>query len=357
MIDRVAGGSNAGAPQERLLAGRRILFVGVGFFTYDTIITDGLRAMGAEVTAIAERPSLLLQSHPLSSPINKLPWLRRRIQRRYEDSLKLQVADGNFDTVLVVKGDSLDIGFFDHLRDIYPSATFILYQWDSISLVRNFNELRKRFDRCLTFDRVDAASDKTLEFRPLFYSRCMDTPKAAPQGLVFVGSLHSKRLKLARLIKACAHANDVPVRVYIRVGLFNYIRLLITGSLQDVHIRPLPYETYVAWTERAEAVLDISHPLQTGLTMRTAEAIGLGKKIVTTNKDIVNYWFYDPKVICVVNEDDPVIPKDFLNGATAVYDAKTLRRFSLWQWLQDVLDLDTRSHSLTTRHETIDCRI
>lgn len=331
---------DASAAPDRPLEGRRILFVGVGYFSYDTIIVDGLRAMGAEVEAVAERPALLLQSHPLSSPINKLPWLRKLVQRRHEYRLKAKLAGYHFDTVLVVKGDSLDIGFFDHLRQAQTGARFILYQWDSIARVRNFSALRKRFDRCLTFDRIDAVSDPGLVFRPLFFSRQVQTPEAHPQGLVFIGSLHSERLKLARSIKARAEAQGVPALIYVRVGLFNFIRQLFACDLTDIHFRPLAYETYIAWTKQAEAVIDLPHPLQTGLTIRTAEAIGLGKKIITTNKDVVHYPFYDPENICLVNEDDPVIAEGFLNSTPAAYDPEVVRHFSLRQWLLDVLDLE-----------------
>lgn len=341
----------ANAASYRPLEGRRILFVGVGYFSYDTIIADGLRAMGAEVEAVAERPALLLQSHPLSSLINKLGILRKCVQRRHENQLKAQLAGSNFDTVLVLKGDSLDIGFFDLLRRAHPKASFILYQWDSINLVSNFAELRKRFDRCLTFDRGDVALDQTLIFRPLFFSRQRTAIEAPPHGVVFVGSMHSDRLKLARAIKTHAEAQGVPVRIYVRVGLFNFLRQLIRGDLRNIHFRALPYETYVAWTRQAEAVLDFPHPMQTGLTMRTLEAIGLGKKIVTTNRDIVNYSFYDPESVCVLTEEHPMIPDGFLNGTPAAYNPEIVKQFSLHQWLLDVLDcnspLDCRSTETT----------
>ncbi len=328
---------------DRPLEGRRILFVGVGFFSYDTIIADGLRAMGADVEAVAERPGLLLQSHLLSSPINKLPLLRKRVQRRHEDRLKAQLDDHQFDTVLVLKGDSLGIGFLDLLRRAHPEATFILYQWDSINLIKNFSELRKRFDRCLTFDRRDAASDETLVFRPLFFSRQSKSLEASPHGAVFVGSMHSNRLKLVKQVKSYAEAQGIPVRVYIRMGLFNFVSQFIKGDLRDIHFRALPYETYVAWTKQAEAVLDFPHPLQSGLTMRTLEAIGLGKKIITTNREIANYSFYGSENICVLTEEQPLIPDGFLDRTPAVYDPEIVKRFSLQQWLLDVLDCNSPS--------------
>lgn len=338
----------ANAAPDRPLEGRRILFVGVGYFSYDKIIAEGMRAMGAAVEAVAERPPLLLQSHPLSSPINMLPFLRKRVQRRHEDRLKARLAGHHFDTVLVLKGDSLNVGFFDQLRRAHPKATFILYQWDSINLIKNFSELRKRFDRCLTFDRRDAASDETLVFRPLFFSRQSTILEASPRGVVFVGSMHSDRLKLAKLIKYYAEAQGIPVRVYIRMGLFNFLRQLIKGDLRDIHFRALSYETYVEWTKQAEAVLDFPHPLQTGLTMRTVEAIGLGKKIVTTNREIVNYSFYAPENVCVLTEEQPVIPDGFLNRTPAVYDPEIVKRFSLHQWLLDVLDCNSPSDCRST---------
>jgi len=324
---------------DRPLAGQRILYVGVGYFSYDRIIASGLRDLGAEVVAVAERPPLLLRSH-LSSPINMIAALRNRVQRRHESRLKAQLAGQTFETVLVVKGDSLDIGFFDHLRAANPDARFVLYQWDAVKLVRGFASLRARFDRCVTFDRHDAAADKSLIFRPLFYTKSADTPSPRPKGLIFVGTLHSKRLHLARTIKARAEAQGLPVSIYVRVGLFNFIRLFIMGNLRDVHYHPLAYEKYIAWTQEAEAVMDFPHPQQSGLTMRTAEAIGLSKKIITTNKDIMNYPFYDPRNILVVDDENPIIPEGFLSGAPAHYSSLTMQQFSLRQWLCDVLDID-----------------
>lgn len=340
---------DANAETAHPLSGRKILFVGVGYFSYDDIIAESLRAMGAKVVSIAERPYLLLQSHPLSSPINKVSWLRTYAQRRHEGRLKAQLVGQEFDTVLVIKGDSLDIGFFDHLRRVHPHTRFILYQWDSIKLVKNFAELRKRFDRCLTFDRVDAASDQTLLFRPLFFSRQAVVPEASPDGMVFVGSLHSDRLRIVKRIRSEAAARGVRIRTYIRVGIFSFLRQLLKGDVRDIYLRALPYETYITWIRQAEAVLDIPHPLQTGLTMRTLEAIGLGRKVVTTNPDIVHYPFYSSDNVCIVSEDHPRVPAEFLNGTSAAYDPNIVRLFSLRRWILDVLGLCSPSDSHSER--------
>ena len=43
----------------------------------------------------------------------------------------------------------------------------------------------------------------------------------------------------------------------------------------------------------SRAVLDIQHFKQTGLTMRTLETFGAGKKLITTNHEVKKYDFYD----------------------------------------------------------------
>ena len=46
-------------------------------------------------------------------------------------------------------------------------------------------------------------------------------------------------------------------------------------------------------------IIDVQMAKQNGLTIRTFEALGFNKKLVTTNKNILEYDFYDPQNIYV----------------------------------------------------------
>jgi hypothetical protein len=320
------------------VAGQRILFIGIDYFSYDQIISEGLQGIGADVTLIVESPKILRSYSSISVLIRRLSFINKLLQTLHEEKLKRKIYLMEFDYVLVLRGESLNVDFIDYLRRSHHNANFILYQWDSINSLRKFVELRKRFDRCLTFDRLDALMDKTLIFRPLFFSRSSVNNTSPTQGLVFVGSLHSNRLKLIQSVKNQALARNVPVKVYIRVSLAGLFRSWIRGVFKDVFLTSMTYEKYLEWTETAEVILDFPHPQQSGLTMRTIEAIGLKKKLITTNKDIVNYDFYDPRYICVLDETDPVIPEGFLNGDQPSYDSGILEQYTLRRWAMDVLN-------------------
>ena len=65
----------------------------------------------------------------------------------------------------------------------------------------------------------------------------------------------------------------------------------------------------------SRAVLDVTHPRQCGLTMRTLETLGASKKLVTTNTAVRGYDFYDPTNIAVIDRRSPIIDPDFLGSA------------------------------------------
>ena len=89
--------------------------------------------------------------------------------------------------------------------------------------------------------------------------------------------------------------------------------------------------------DRSKVILDIEHPKQVGLTMRTIEMIGMNKKIITTNKDIVNYDFYDPENILVISRQNPMIPSSFFENDYKPVKKEVYDKYDIENWINDVL--------------------
>ena len=117
-------------------------------------------------------------------------------------------------------------------------------------------------------------------------------------------------------------------------------------KLIDPNFRKIPW-TRVSWKSLAKedvfelfsqssVVLDIHHPMQSGLTMRTIECIGAEKKILTTNLDIVNYDFYNPRNILVIDRVNPVVNQDFFESAYEKLPPDVYNRYSLKSWLNEI---------------------
>ncbi|MBC8645143.1 hypothetical protein H9W95_17330 [Flavobacterium lindanitolerans] len=89
--------------------------------------------------------------------------------------------------------------------------------------------------------------------------------------------------------------------------------------------------------EKSNALLDIKRDGQFGLTFRIFESMGLEKKLITTNLDIVNYDFYNPNNILVIDEKNPVIPTSFFESDYEKLPEEIYHKYTIRGWIQNVL--------------------
>jgi hypothetical protein len=90
-------------------------------------------------------------------------------------------------------------------------------------------------------------------------------------------------------------------------------------------------------------VLDIQHPRQTGLTMRTLEALGAGKKLVTTNVQVKEYDFYDERQVRVVDRMNPSVGLDleFFKKDDFFVSLEKIDSCSIGNWLKGIILAET----------------
>ena len=86
----------------------------------------------------------------------------------------------------------------------------------------------------------------------------------------------------------------------------------------------------------SEIVLDANDVYQRGLTLRTLETLVSGKRMITTNEDIVNYDFYCPNNICIVDRTNISIPESFFTAKYEPIDNNILARYTAEGWVKDV---------------------
>lgn len=67
----------------------------------------------------------------------------------------------------------------------------------------------------------------------------------------------------------------------------------------------MPYDKYCDAIESSKYVLDINHPDQSGLTMRTLEALGAGTKVLTTNFNVKDSELYKKGYVTIVDRKLP----------------------------------------------------
>jgi hypothetical protein len=104
----------------------------------------------------------------------------------------------------------------------------------------------------------------------------------------------------------------------------------------DFRFAPLPYREVLRVMGASRGIVDVEHPRQRGLTMRTLEVIGAGRKLLTTNLNVKNYPFFSPERIAIIDRHRPRLdPAFFCDPAPPLPDAFA-ESYSLRGWVDSV---------------------
>lgn len=325
------------------LKGKRILFLCVQWFDLEKDIVTQLEKHGAEVTYFDERPANNNFTKGLLR-INR-DLLEKRVKKYYANILD-QINDKQFDFLFVNRGEVVPESFLEQFIQLYPNCKRIFYTWDSFANLGHSVNILKYFHKKFTFDKKDA-SEYEIGFRPLYfmdrYSKINNTTKNENIDLLFLGTAHSDRYIISNQIADWCKQNDlVPYNYYFMQGKFVYFykkffdKSFNAFDYKKLSFKSLTSEEVIELYERSNVILDISHPNQSGLTMRTFETIGAKKKLITTNSNIKDYPFYNPNNICVIDRKQPKLTKDFFTNQYQFQTEEMYYRCSIDGWIEDI---------------------
>ena len=321
----------------------KVLFICPIFFNYHKDILDELESRGFLVDFLADRP---FHSAIARAVVSYAPWITQSFIDVYY-ARKLQ--SKKYDLVFIINGQTLSSRLLRLIRSNSPNVKLILYLWDSIKNRSNQINNLKDYDYKFSFDRIDCQNFK-MNHRPLFYGRQFSCKRhnRFRYCLSFIGSIHSDRYKIISQIRRQLQDNSFYSYLYIRARwvLFFY-KLLLPGMLfsssDEFKYRALGKEAAKNIFIDSFAILDIEHPKQSGLTMRTIEAVGSGKKLITTNEDIVNYDFYNENNICLISRTEPIISPSFFENHYEPIPRQVLYKYSLSGWIDEIFSFYFKS--------------
>lgn len=324
------------------LLDKKILFIAPRFFNYEIEIKSELEKQGAKVDSLPDRP----YESALAKAVTKhFPKLVCFFADGFYNRLLKIYGPKKYDVVFVINGQTLSRAFIHQIKKSSPKAVFIIYLWDSIAnrkhVVENLNEFAQKF----TFDAHDAEK-YNISLRPLFYGDGFASKDETPikYQISFIGTAHTDRYAIVDKIRKSLEIN---VKAYWYLYLqarwvFYVYRWLQPGmrfaKLDDFKFTPLAKKELQKVFSESLAVLDIEHPHQNGMTMRTLETLGAQKKLVTTNKTVARYDFYAAQNICIVDRKNPVIPADFLETPYKKIPDDIRNKYSIGGWIQEIFN-------------------
>ncbi len=325
------------------LHGKKILFFAPAFFNYEIVIKDKMVEMGATAYLYDERTVKSAFFRALNKVVPN--WFNHH-SHDYFHKIITQHSNESFDYIVVIKSDMMPISTLKEIKSVFKTAQLVLYLYDSIADIPGIRERIPYYDKVFTFDREDAQTYK-LGFRPLFFSDAF-TASVQPQDycydIAFLGTMHTDRFRVLK--KIMKQANEYGWKaywfLYLQAG-FMFYWYWLTKKEYQLADKPLfslekkKGKEIASIVAQTNVIVDIESPGQKGLTMRTIEMIGLKKKLVTTNNDIVNYDFYNPNNIVVVDRESPNISDSFIKSQYEDLPQDIYQKYHIATWIMDIL--------------------
>lgn len=287
------------------LNGKKIYIFCPSFFGYDEDIKKEIESLGAKVSLFDERVFTNIFGKALIR-LNFRSIIKYFIEYFYTKNLLRNIDD--IDYVLLINPETITPSILQKAKNINPKVKIITYMWDSFKNKQFSKEYIKESDSFFTFDPQDAIEYK-IEFLPLFFVHDYKGIKESFQyryDYSFIGTAHSERFNTVKNITNNSTAKFLffycPSKfVYLYK---KYLKKELNGvQFHDISFSSMKRCDILNVVQASKVVIDISHPSQVGLTMRSIEMLGARKKIITTNTEIRNYNFYHPNNILCIDQN------------------------------------------------------
>jgi hypothetical protein len=337
--------------QEKI-GGKRIILFSLLTFDYEKLITDKLRFFGAHVDFYDERPSNTLFTKGIIRI--KRSFYQKQINKYYRKILN-DISKIQYDFLFVITGEVIPEFFLKEFRLKNPMCYCVYYTWDSFANCSHPLSILNYFDKSFTFDSADALK-YNINFRPLFFADQFgvlnnNNNNNIKYNLLFIGTAHSDRYKIANQIVNWCKSKNLTSFAYYYIqskSVFIYKRIFDSSFKEinhtELNYKSLDFDSVLELYRMSLVVLDINHPLQTGLTMRTFEALGAEKKLITTNSAIKFYPFYNQNNILIIDRRNPIVNEQFFVTPFIPYVNSLKFSMSISGWVCDLFLSETKNN-------------
>lgn len=309
---------------------------------YGQAIIKELRQRGAIVYDFDERPSqnawmkIIIRLFKKNIPQIFDKYITRVVQKHKNEKI---------DYILICRGEAFTPYTIKHLREAFQGVQVILYLWDVMHECA-MDDVISSCDRVLSFDPEDAKKHN-LVFRPTFfvddYLKVRDA-EDCDHDLCFVGTLYNPRQKLIKRLSKTFGEQGLKFFTYLYVpGIIVYIQEFVAHfpfmPLNKVSFVPLTIDGTIDMLNHCKAILDVNPPYQTSLSTRAFESLAARRKYITTNKHISDYEFFNPNNIFLVDIENPIIPKSFLDTPYQEVSKEVLYKYSVRGLVDSLFDI------------------
>lgn len=242
------------------------------------------------------------------------------------------------DYFFVVAGQEFSKEFIQDLKIKNKEIKTIIFLWDKLEYT-SLKNIVFEFDYVFSFDRDDCEKYGFI-FRPFFYLENFSEKVGyfnRKYDLSYIGALRDKKryIFIEKIYKLSQ-----------KYSLKEFLKLVHVEKKRDKFIRIYDFisnkkispEDNLNLLKESRVICEIPFKEQVGLTLRALQSLYFENKIITTNKDIKKYDFYNEKNVKVIYslEEIEKIEREFFSEEYQKVDESILKKYNVSSFLNEI---------------------
>lgn len=195
-------------------------------------------------------------------------------------------------------------------------------------------EFYKKYAQVYCFDKK-FARDNNIFFIDQFYIPQKSISYSNIQKGIFYVGADKKRYSLLKKIAQNLNKDNISHYFYLR----RWPGEKYDENDNDVILSDelMPYEDVIKDIQKYECILELNLKEQEGFTLRTLEALFYKRKLITNNKNIKKFDFYNKNDFYVLGDENRSL-KEFMDTRFKEIDDSLLENYTYDHWLNQILN-------------------
>lgn len=302
-------------------------------YGYIDFVVDELKSY-PEVIITDIKTDLIKYSYPnlpakIWNGVTKL--FGKNIKKEYFKNHILNKISEKQDIIFVIRPDLLEGSLLKKLKE--NTKSFIAYYYDSCEKYPKQIEIAYFFDEVYSYEKEDIEKYNFIETSNFIYDEVIENEEI----IYDIFNVSSYDTRIDEIDTLSTRLVEAGLKIYF---VLFYFEKLVYKNLQSV-TKYLSLQETKKLIAQSKAMIDIQRKDQKGLSFRTFESLGYRKKLITTNKQVKSFDFYNPNNMLVINSDNVNIEeiKKFLDLPYVEISKDILDQYSLKNFTKKIFKL------------------
>lgn len=239
----------------------------------------------------------------------------------------------NYDMFIIESRKSFEYAI-QLIKKKCPEKRLIVWYWNEITSREMTPDSIINLYGCeaWTFDKKEAKRFN-IKYNDTYYFSNLKEDKEIENDVFYVGIDREGRIEKLNKLSSKFEENQIKYR-------FNLTISPIKKKDNNYRYKKrLSYSEVIEEIKKSNVILDLTKQTQYGLTLRPMEAMFFRKKLITDNKNIIEYDFYNKNNIFILDVDDINEISNFINSPYEdQIDENIKSKYMFENWLNRIIN-------------------